>query len=68
MWYVRLGHTHPRHWHVELHMPVSWRGQPTFAPGLQHVDKHTLDRARLAFPGEGELIFKGCYFSLRGDA
>lgn len=62
MWIGRFGSTANRWWGHEAHIPLPWKGLPTYEVGLQHVDKFTLDRVRNVFP-DGELVLKGVYFS-----
>ncbi len=64
MWIGRFASTANRWWNYELHVPLPWKGLPTFDIGLHHVDDATKARVRLAFP-DGDLILKGVYYTTR---
>lgn len=61
MWIGRFASTANRWWNYELHVPLDWRGLPTFDISINHVKTATIDRVRLAFP-DGDIILKGVYF------
>lgn len=66
MWIGRFGSTAPRWWRHEAHIPLPWRGLPTFEITIDHVDRATQQRARNVFP-DGQLVLKGVYYQREFD-
>ncbi len=62
MWIARFGSTANRWWHHEAHIPLPWKGLPTFDIGLNHIDRATMQRARNVFP-DGDIVLKGVYWT-----